>query len=138
MTGLITYQSLGASAAQAMMHAALEEAHRLGAPSGIAIVDARGVLLAWTLMDGATPLACDLVPNKARSAVFSGLSTGSLPAELSHSLATAIDGFVDLPGGIPVLDGDAVLGAAAAGGPSHDGDVAVATAAVAAVAGLPT
>lgn len=112
----------------AMLKAAVGAARELEAPSGIAIVDAAGLLRAWAWMDGATPLALEIVPKKARTAAFSGLPTGALPPEISAQLAAASGTYVGLPGGLPVLLAGAVVGGIAAGGESSDNDVAIAQA----------
>jgi anthraniloyl-CoA monooxygenase len=111
-----------------MLKAAVGAARELEAPSGIAIVDAAGLLRAWAWMDGATPLALEIVPKKARTAAFSGLPTGALPPEISAQLAAASGTYVGLPGGLPVLLAGAVVGGIAAGGESSDNDVAIAQA----------
>ncbi|AFS12102.1 MULTISPECIES: heme-binding protein [Mycobacterium] len=112
----------------AMVKAAVNAARELEAPSGVAIVDATGLLRAWVLMDGATRLAVEIVPKKARTAAFSGLPTGDVPAEISAQLATASQTFVALPGGLPIVIDGAIVGGIAAGGESAENDVAIAQA----------
>lgn len=111
-----------------MLKAAVGVARELRAPSGVAIVDASGLLRAWALMDGATPLAAEIVPKKARTAAFSGQPTGAVPADISAQLASASDVFVALPGGLPIILDGTVIGGIAAGGASADNDVAIAQA----------
>jgi anthraniloyl-CoA monooxygenase len=112
----------------AMLKAAVGAARKLEAPSGVAIVDAAGLLRAWVLMDGATPLAVELVPKKARTAAFSGLPTGDMPPDISAQLATASQTYVGLPGGLPIVVDGAVAGGIAAGGESAENDVTIAQA----------
>lgn len=112
----------------AMLKAAVMAARELHAPSGIAIVDAAGLLRAWALMDGATPLAVEIVPKKARTAAFSGVPTGTLPAAISDQLVAASEVYVALPGGLPIIVDGTVVGGIAAGGESADNDVAIAQA----------
>lgn len=112
----------------AMLKAAVGAARELQSPSGVAIVDAAGLLRAWALMDGATPLAAEIVPKKARSAAFSGLPTGAIDAEISAQLCRASEVFVALPGGLPIIVDGMVIGGIAAGGGSADNDIAIAQA----------
>lgn len=111
-----------------MLKAAIGAAREMRAPCGVAIVDAAGLLRVWALMDGATPLAAEIVPNKARTAAFSGLPTGTLPAEISAQISAAAPTYVTLAGGLPIIADGAVIGGIAAGGESSDTDIAVAQA----------
>jgi len=121
---------LSEACALRMLKAAVSAARELRAPSGVAIVDAAGVLRAWALMDGATPLASEIVPKKARTAAFSGYPTGALPVELSQQLAAASEVFVALPGGLPITIDGVVVGGIAVGGTSAANDVTIAQAAL--------
>jgi uncharacterized protein GlcG (DUF336 family) len=116
-----------------MLKAAVLEARRLEAPAGIAIVDPSGLLRAWVLMDDAVPLAADIVPKKARTAVFTGMPTGDMPVDLSTKLTVATADFVDLPGGLPIVVDGQVVGGIAAGAHSSEADVAIARAGLAAL-----
>lgn len=123
-----TFAGLSDAAALRMLKAAVTTARELQAPSGVAVVDASGMLRAWALMDGATPLAVEIVPKKARTAAFSGYPTGTLPPETSRQLELASDVFVGLPGGLPITVDGVVVGAIAAGGQSSETDVLIAQA----------
>jgi uncharacterized protein GlcG (DUF336 family) len=123
-----THPLLPEASVLGMLKAAVSAARELQAPSGVAIVDAAGLLRAWALMDGATPLAGEIVPNKARTAAFSGLPTGTLPPDLSTALAAASQTYVALPGGLPIIVDGTVVGAIAAGGESAENDIAIAQA----------
>jgi glc operon protein GlcG len=116
-----------------MLKAAVLEARRLKEPAGIAIVDPSGLLRAWVLMDDAVPLAADIVPKKARTAVYTGVPTGDLPAELAAKLTAATAEIVDLPGGLPIVINGEVVGAIAAGARASETDVAIARAGLAAL-----
>jgi uncharacterized protein GlcG (DUF336 family) len=130
VTRFSTNTELPESTILAMLKTAVSAARELQAPSGVAIVDAAGQLRAWALMDGATPLASEIVPKKARTAAFSGAPTGALPAELAAQLSDASDTFVTLPGGLPIIIDDVVVGGVAAGGEYPDNDIAIAQAAL--------
>jgi uncharacterized protein GlcG (DUF336 family) len=133
MSDVIGCSRLSEAAVLKMLKTAVGEARTLHAASGIAIVDRSGTLRAWVLMDGATALAVDVVPKKARTAAYTGRPTGDFPAELAAELAIASDDFVNLPGGLPIIAGGETIGAIAAGGESPDTDVAIAKAGLAAV-----
>lgn len=126
-------QRIAEAAVLKMLKAAVLEARRIKAPAGIAIVDPGGLLRAWVLMDDAVPLAADIVPKKARTAVYTGLPTGDLPAEVAAKLTAQIDDIVDLPGGLPVVIGGKVVGGIGAGAHSWEADVAIARAGLAAL-----
>lgn len=128
MAEFFTPPGLSEAATLQMLKAAVTAARELSAPSGVAIVDASGLLRAWTLMAGATPLAWEIVPNKARTAAFSGQPTGTLPPELSQVIGAASDTFVPLPGGLPIIVDGVVVGGIAAGGESADNDTKIAQA----------
>jgi anthraniloyl-CoA monooxygenase len=115
-----------------MLKSAVEKAREIATPMGIGIVDAGGILRAWVLMDGATPLAFDAVLKKARTAAFTGRPSGGVPAEIAANLALAMTDFANLGGGFPILKDGHVLGAiAAGGGTSHEVDAKVANAGLA-------
>ncbi|GAB2968011.1 heme-binding protein [Amycolatopsis acidiphila] len=133
MSDVVSEARLAEPAMLKMLKAAVTEARRREAPSGIAIVDVSGLLRVSVLMDGAVPLANEIVPKKARTAAFTGAPTGGMPAELAAKLASAAADFVDLPGGLPIVVDGVVVGGIAAGGMSAENDVAIAQAGLAAV-----
>lgn len=128
MARFSTNAQLPEASVLAMLKTAVTAARELGAPSGVAVVDAAGLLRAWALMDGATPLAVEIVPKKARTAAFSGVPTGALPPAISDQLGSASNDYVALPGGLPIIVDGTVVGGIAAGGESGDNDVKIAQA----------
>lgn len=113
MADLVASRRLTEFTALKMLKAAVGAARKLSAPCGVAIVDAGGVIRAWALMDGATPLASEVVPKKARTAAFTARSTGALPPELGTELALPATDFVNRPRGLPIIVDGQVVGAIA-------------------------
>lgn len=132
MSDVIATHRLSEGAFLRMLKAGVEKAREISCPMGVGIVDAGGIMRAWVLMDGATPLAVDAARKKARTAAFTGQPTGQLPHELASDLALAISDFTNLAGGFPILLDGEVLGGLAASGGLHEQDIEVANAALAA------
>lgn len=128
MSDVVAGIRLAEQATMEMLRSAVLAARKLDAPSGIAIVDASGLLRALVLMDGAVPIAQEVVPKKARTAAFAGAPTGELDPALAARIAAAATDFADLPGGLPIVADGVVVGGIAAGGLSADNDVAIAQA----------
>jgi uncharacterized protein GlcG (DUF336 family) len=130
--------SLDLADARRIIAAGERKAAELGIPYNIAVTDAGAGLVAHVRMDGAWLGAVDIAINKAWTARAFDMST----EELSHLAQSGDQGFginttndskvVIFGGGIPVKDGDVVVGAVGASGGSVEQDVAVAQAAVAA------
>jgi uncharacterized protein GlcG (DUF336 family) len=116
-----------------MLQAGVAKARQLGVPVGVGVVDAGGILRGWVLMDGAPPIAAETVLRKARTSAYIGAPTGGLPDDIGTKLALAVPDFTNLAGGFPILKDGAAIGGIAAGGGSHEQDVEIAEAALAAV-----
>ncbi|HDR9872823.1 TPA: heme-binding protein [Burkholderia cenocepacia] len=130
MNDIALTRTLTEQAIKKMLDAAIAAAQGAGTPVGVAIVDSSCRLRAWFLMDGATPLVCDVVPKKARSAVFLRMPSGAdeLPAELFSAFSAASSEFTSLKGGLPIFSEGQLVGAIAAGGGSHEYDEKIARA----------
>lgn len=106
---------------------ALAQDKYAGRPLTVAVCDRGGVLLAFARMDGTKAFKAALTQRKAYTAAQFGIPTAKLLARLQNeNLALsyfADDGFSPLPGGVPVLRGEAVIGAVAVGGISVAEDV---------------
>jgi glc operon protein GlcG len=118
---------------QAGAQAALRSAERLARqskdPAAIAVVDADGLLLAFTRMDGVRPGSVDLAIGKARSAALMQRPTEELEANVASGrvgLATA--GLTALRGGAPLKAGGTVVGAIGIAGVKKEDDAATAAA----------
>lgn len=106
---------------------ALSQEKYAGRPLTVAVCDRSGVLLAYARMDGTKAFTATLTQRKAYTAAQFGIPTAKLLERLQReNLALsyfADDNFSPLPGGIPVLRGQAVIGAVAVGGISVAEDV---------------
>ena len=130
--------SLDLADARRIIAAGERKAAELGIPYNIAVTDAGAGLIAHVRMDGAWLGAVDIAINKAWTARAFDMST----EDLSHLAQCGDQGFginttndskvVIFGGGIPVKQGDVVVGAVGASGGNVEQDVAVARAAVAA------
>ncbi|PWC17531.1 heme-binding protein [Brenneria roseae subsp. roseae] len=123
-----------------MENLTFEEAHRAvnhalelaenrynGRPLTVAVCDRSGTLLAFARMDGTKAFTVTLTQRKAYTAAQFGIPTAALLARLQKEQLElsyfADDGFSPLPGGIPVIRGNTVIGAVAVGGISITEDV---------------
>jgi glc operon protein GlcG len=131
MSGL--HLDLARSVADAVIAAAAAR----GASISVAVVDARGELVASLRMDGAPGFTPSVARAKARTSVLMGADSGAL-AGLKADYPELVDQISDhagfrittLPGSLLVRDGGsgAVLGAVAVSGAHPDDDVACAEA----------
>ena len=113
---------------EALAHARV---HRLQ-PMTVAVLDARGCILALKTEDGSSLLRPDIASGKAWSALAMGLGTRNLAARAAKlpsffaALGTLAHGRVlPVPGGVLIRGGDGgVIGAAGASGDVADQDEA--------------
>jgi uncharacterized protein GlcG (DUF336 family) len=134
--------ALTLDAAQALISATLAHgrAQRFK-PLAVAVLDARGALVAYAAEDGSSLHRQDIALAKANGALGMGLGSRTLAARakgapaffgaLSHVIQ---GGLAPAPGGVLVRDGDGVLlGAVGVSGDVSDNDEAAALAGIAAV-----
>ena len=133
--------SLTLKQAKAVVSAAEEKATELGVPMNVAVVDAGNNLTAFVRQDGAWLGSIEIAQDKAFTARAFDLSTAEL-AEMAqpggdlYGIAVSNQGRVIVfPGGIPLKQGDEVIGAIGVSGGQVDQDHAVAEAGVAALGG---
>src|ERR1700742_898094 len=125
-------------AAMRVVEAARGKAEEIGVPMGIAVVDAGNNLTAFARMDGAWVGSIDIAQNKPYTARAFDMSTKTLaplaqPNEPLYGIEASNDGnLIVFAGGIPLTDGDAVVGAIGVSGGSVEQDHEVAEAGVAA------
>ena len=116
--------------------AATQEAASIGVPSNVAVVDTGGNLVAFARMDGAWLGSIDIAIDKAFTARAFDMSTADLGKESQDGkslfgINTTNGGrIVIFPGGIPLSDGNAVIGGVGASGGTPDQDAQVAQAGV--------
>lgn len=120
-----------------MCEAARQQAATDGALVSAAVVDAGGHLIAFTRMDGAEIAG----PVLARDKAFTSVANRCPTAELSDGVApggefigmNSADGgrFIAFGGGLPLWDGDRVIGGIGVSGGSAAQDIAAASAGLA-------
>lgn len=134
----ITRRHISAEAAQRVLAAAREKASEMGIPAAIAIVDADGTLKAFERMDGCALLPVRIAQQKAWTAISFGISTQewwdmvSQDQPLLHGITHQQDVIV-FAGGVPIKDGDEVIGGLGISGGHHSQDHEIAEAAAAAL-----
>jgi uncharacterized protein GlcG (DUF336 family) len=109
--------------AQSLISAGIEEARRRDLKLAFAVVDAAGHLVASARMDGAPWIAPEVALGKAWTAAAYGLPSAAQGEKMqslhafSASISVATGGrYTPQIGGLPVLDGDTVIGAIGASG----------------------
>jgi uncharacterized protein GlcG (DUF336 family) len=95
-------------------------------PVAVAVVDDRGDLVAFARQDGVAPRSTRLAADKAYTAALQESATRDFQAALTKAGRTvsafADPRYVSLPGGVPVLEGSALVGAVGVSGRSADED----------------
>jgi uncharacterized protein GlcG (DUF336 family) len=132
MAQSFTKQSISHESAQKMVDAAVAKAQELGVPQVVAVLDESGLLKAFCRMDGAPLISTDVAQNKAYTSLFGMPSEGFYnlvkdnPALLAglHSLPR----IVTFGGGLPIREGEKVVGAIGVSGGTVEQDVACAQA----------
>ena len=126
--------------AREIIAAGEKKATELGIPYNLAVVDAGGSLIAHIRMDGAWLGSIDIAIHKAFTSRAFDMATQDL-AKMAQSgkplfgiNSTNHERVVIFAGGMPVKDGDTVIGAVGASGGTVDQDQQVVEAAVGAVA----
>jgi uncharacterized protein GlcG (DUF336 family) len=121
-----------------VVEAARAKAEEIGVPMDIAVVDAGNNLTAFARMDDAWLGSIDIAQSKAYTARSFDMSTKDLaplaqPNQPLYGIEASNDGnLIVFAGGIPLSDGDAVVGAIGVSGGSVEQDHEVAAAGVAA------
>ena len=123
-------------AAAEMCAAAVAHAESIGVKINVAVVDAGGNLLAFRRMDGAFLHSVEIAQDKAYAAVSFGMPTGAWHGVFKE-LPELRDGlvmrprFVTLAGGVPLMNGEQMIGGVGVSGASEQQDEACAEAAIA-------
>jgi uncharacterized protein GlcG (DUF336 family) len=126
----------------AVIAAAVAEAHTIGVPMNVAVLDSGANLKAFLRMDGALLGSVDIALRKARTAALFAMNTEAIgefckPGGTSPGLEATNGGLVVFAGGIPLRASDGtVIGAVGVSGGSVEQDSRVATAAAAGVKSL--
>jgi uncharacterized protein GlcG (DUF336 family) len=125
--------------ARRVIDAGERKAEELGQPANVAVVDSGGNLVAHIRMDGAWIGSVDIAVNKAFTARAFDLSTADLadnaqPGGQFYGIDQSNHGRVMIfAGGVPLRDGDEIVGAVGVSGGSGDQDSTIAEAAAAAL-----
>ncbi len=137
MEWFVNKSQLTHRAAMTMLAAAIDKAEEIGQPQCIVIVDASGEVLAELRMTGAKFLSRKSALAKALTAAFNGAPSAGVPEAVRTGAGLATGGSeTGLPGGLPILNAGDVVGGIGVGSGSGEQDIAVATAALAAIGAL--
>jgi uncharacterized protein GlcG (DUF336 family) len=126
--------------ARGVVDAAVGKADEIGVPMNVAVVDAGNNLTAFVRQDGVWLGSIDIAQGKAYTARAFDMPTADLGAEAQpgkslYGIEASNDGnLIVFGGGIPLTDGDQVVGAIGVSG-TVDQDTEVADAGVAAFGG---
>ncbi len=136
--GTVATLALTADGAMSVVHAAMAKAAELGAPTVVVVVDAAGMMKTMARMDGTPLSSLDLATDKAFTAAsFHGPTEQLGPALSADPVAMAsllkAPGVTLLPGGVPLMAGDVLVGAVGCSGGTPDQDVECANAGAAAL-----
>lgn len=131
----INTKDISLTQAQAVVAAAQAKAESMGVKMDIAVVDAGTNLKAFARMDGAWIGSIDIAQKKARTARYFDMPTGAIgglsqPGGSLYNIEHSNNGLITFPGGLPITDGDIVIGAIGVSGSSVEADHAVAQAGV--------
>ena len=134
-----TIQTLDLNDARTIIDAGIAEAERIGNPMNIAVVDAGGCLLAFARMDDAWRGSVDIAIGKAWTARAFDVETKALaklaqPGADSYGIHASNDEVMIFAGGVPIKEGETVIGAVRVSGGTGKQDQGVAEAAAQAFA----
>jgi len=126
--------------AQAVIHAAVEEARKRNWKMNVAVADSGGNLVAFQRMDGAMLASIQIAEHKARAAATFRRPTkvfedGINLMQLNYLLA--FDGVIASRGGIPLIEQGKIIGAIGCSGGTDSQDEVVSNAGAALINQLP-
>jgi len=138
MSGALATHDISAAQARAVVDAARTKAEAIDTKMDIAVVDAGGNLKAFLRMDGAWIGSIDISIKKARTSRLFDMPTGDIgglsqPGGPLYNIEVSNGGLITFPGGIPIRDGNEIIGAIGVSGSSVENDHAVAEAGAAAI-----
>lgn len=131
--GALGTKDIGIDQANAALEAAMKKAEEIGTTMDIAVVDAGGNLKAFARMDGAWLGSIDISQKKARTARWFDMNTGDIgqlsqPGGPLFNIEHSNGGLITFPGGVPIKDGDIIIGAIGVSGSTVENDHTVAVA----------
>lgn len=134
MTFFTTRTNLTHRAVMKMLEAAVSKAEELDCPQCIVIVDASGAKLGELRMTGAKFLSRKSAFAKAVTAASIGAPGTAIPEGVRLNIAAATEGKVTaLPGGMPIIHANELVGGVGIGSGSGEQDIEVAKAALAVI-----
>jgi len=123
---------LSAQRVQEIIGRAIEHATKLGIAVTVVVVDDGGYPLGLTRMDGAIKLSPEIALSKAYTAAMFRRPTADLSQMSSEFWAAArglgLETVAPLPGGLPIREGDTLVGAIGVSGSAPSQDLECATA----------
>ncbi len=124
--------------ARAAIDAARNKSGEIDTKMNIAVVDAGANLKAFARMDGAWLGSIDIAIKKARTARYFDMNSGEIgnlsqPGGALFNIEHSNGGLITFPGGIPIRQGDTIIGAIGVSGSTVEKDHTVAEAGVAAI-----
>jgi uncharacterized protein GlcG (DUF336 family) len=131
--GALGTKDIGLDQANAALEAAIKKAEEIGTTMDIAVVDVGENLKAFARMDGAWLGSIDISQKKARTARYFDMNTGDIgqlsqPGGPLFNIEHSNGGLITFPGGVPIKDGDIVIGAIGVSGSTVENDHTVAAA----------
>lgn len=131
--GALGTKDIGLDQANSALEAAIKKAEEIGTTMDIAVVDVGGNLKAFARMDGAWLGSIDIAQKKARTARWFDMNTGDIgqlsqPGGPLFNIEHSNGGLITFPGGVPIKDGDIVIGAIGVSGSTVENDHTVAVA----------
>jgi uncharacterized protein GlcG (DUF336 family) len=122
--------AVGLEQAQKILQRALEAAGAQSLRIAAVVLDTGGHIVAAARMDGVGPLNLDVARRKANAVVNLGVSTAEMLQMVSRDpLITTVlhsePSIVMLPGGLPIRDGEALIGALGVAGGFYPQDQAI-------------
>ncbi len=124
--------------ARAAIDAARNKSGEIDVKMNIALVDAGANLKAFARMDGAWLGSIDIAIKKARTARYFDMNTGEIgklsqPGGALFNIEHSNGGLITFAGGMPIRQGDAIIGAIGVSGSTVENDHTVAAAGAAAI-----
>jgi uncharacterized protein GlcG (DUF336 family) len=122
--------TISTSKADEIIERACVRADEIGIAACIAVVDAGAHLKAFRRMDGAFAGAVDVCQRKARTSALFPLPSGVFGQVIAEQQLTGMEltngGLAAFHGGLPIMDGDTLVGAIGVSGGSADQDLDIA------------
>jgi uncharacterized protein GlcG (DUF336 family) len=128
--------NMTSAVADEIIQRACDRADEIGMAACIAVVDAGAHLKAFRRMDGAFAGAVDVSQRKARTSALFPLPSGEFGQVIADQQLTGMEltngGLAAFHGGLPIMEGDTLIGAIGVSGGSAEQDLDVARHALAA------